>query len=370
MTAHSNPSPAIRPVRGEPEEEASFLGLANVLLRHRRLVVGWGLLVFALVVAYGLLSPRSFTARATFMPQTRKQSGGLSGMAANLGIILPTTEGGQSPAFYADLVKSRNILGAVVDSAVSYRTSEGMVRGSLIDFYESEGETAARRRDAAVRSLEEDIAATTVQRTGVVNLEVTMPQPALALEINRRLLDLVNQFNLRTRQSQAGEERRFTETRLAEVRQDLRAAEDRLQAFLQRNRDTRNSPQLMFQSDRLQRDVTMQQDVYTTLAQAYEQAKIEEVRDTPVITIVQQPELPARPDSRGLIGKGILGLLAGLIIGAGLAIWKAYAANTERLATSEAAEFAVLRRQALGDLTHPWRPLSQMLGLSRRRGAG
>jgi uncharacterized protein involved in exopolysaccharide biosynthesis len=264
-------------------------------------------------------------------------------------------------------VKSRSILEAVVDSQFQYQGDQGMVKGTLVDFYKSKGKTPALRRDAAIRKLEEDIEASTVQKTGVVNLSVTVRQPALAFEINQRLLDLINQFNLRTRQSQAAQERRFTERRLAEVRQDLRAAEDRLQQFLQQNRDIRNSPNLTFQGDRLQREVTMQQQVFTTLAQAYEQAKIEEVRDTPVIAVVERPEVPVRPDRRGLIGKGLLALLLGLVLGAGWAFAKSFAANSDRLTSGEAAEFAVLRRQAAGELLRPWRPLAQLLGLRRRR---
>jgi uncharacterized protein involved in exopolysaccharide biosynthesis len=282
---------------------------------------------------------------------------------------MPTTEASQSPAFYADLVQSRGLLGSVVDTPFEYETEDGTkLKGTLTDFYKSKGESPALRRDAAIRRLGDDVDASTVQKTGVVDLSVTVTQPALAVQINQRLLELLNEFNLKSRQSQAGEERRFTERRLGEVRQDLRAAEDRLQQFLQRNRDIRNSPELTFQADRLQREVTMQQDVYTTLAQAYEQAKIEEVRDTPVITVVQQAEFPVRPDRRGLVIKSILGLMAGLLIGAALAFWRSYTTNTASLATTEAAEFAVLRRQAAGDLLRPWRPLAQMLGLARMRG--
>ncbi len=350
------------------EEELSFLRLANVVLRHRRMVVGWGLLVFALVVGLTLYFPRTYTSRSSFMPQARKATNSLSGIAAQFGLAMPTSDGSQSPAFYADLVQSRGILGSVVDTPFEYETEEGgKSRGTLTEYYKAKGKTPALRRDAAIRRLGDDIAASTVQKTGVVNLDVTVPQPALALQINQRLLELLNEFNLRSRQSQAGEERRFTERRLAEVRQELRAAEDRLQQFMQRNRDVRNSPELTFQSDRLEREVMMRQQVYTTLAEAYEQAKIEEVRDTPVITVVQQPELPVRPDRRGLIAKSLLGLLAGLLIGAALAFWKSYTTNSASLSTSDAAEFAVLRRQAARDLLRPWRPLAQILGLARMR---
>ncbi|MBA2457976.1 MAG: hypothetical protein H0V43_03350 [Gemmatimonadales bacterium] len=342
------------------QEEISLLGLVNLLLRHRGLVLGAALLGFAVAVALSLLAPRVYTAHSSFMPQTRKAMASISGLAAQFGLALPTAEGGQSPAFYADLLESRAILGDVVTGSFEFTTEAGPTRGTLVDYYRSKGATPALRRDAAIRDLADDVTASTVQRTGVVNLSVTVRDPALAIQINQRLLDLLNQFNLRTRQSQAAEERRFTERRMGEVRGDLRTAEDRLQRFLQRNRDFRNSPELTFQADRLEREVTMQQQVFTTLAQAFEQAKIEEVRDTPVITVVQRPELPARPDRRGLVLKGLAGLLLGLLAGAGLAVWKAYAANLRLLPSSEAAEFAVLRRQAKRDLLRPWGPLARL----------
>ncbi len=367
MTAHAHSTPSsITPVRTDPEEGISVLGLANLLLRHRKMLAACALIGATLLSGITLLSPRTYTSGSGFMPQTRSAASSLSGLAATLGFTLPSTESGQTPSFYADLVESRSILGAVVDSTFEYQTPEGPVRGNLVEIYGSEGETPALRRDAAMRRLADEVEATTVQKTGVVNLEVTAEHPDLARQINQRVIDLVNQFNLRTRQSQAGKEREFTESRLDEVRDELRAVEDRLQRFLQRNRDYTNSPELTFQVERLQREVTMRQEVFTTLAQAYEQAKIEEVRDTPVITVVQPPELPVRPDSRWLVVKALLGLFLGLLLGAAIAVWKSYTVNSERLGSSEAAEFALLRRQAMGDLSRPWRSMARALGLARR----
>jgi capsule polysaccharide export protein KpsE/RkpR len=100
----------------------------------------------------------------------------------------------------------------------------------------------------------------------------------------------------------------------------LRASEDRLLAFSQANRRIQDSPDLIAQRARLERDVTMQQQIYTTLAQAYEQAKIEEVRDTPVLTVITPPEVPARPDSRRLAVKGALLTALLLLFGVGVAI--------------------------------------------------
>src|SRR5207245_3853543 len=118
----------------------------------------------------------------------------------------------------------------------------------------------------------------------------------VSLGIADRLLAGLNQFNLSARQSQAAAERRFVEGRLEEARASLRAAEDALQRFLQANRQIANSPQLTFQRDRLDRDVTLQQQLVTGLVQQYEDARIREVRDTPVITVIERPAIAVRPD--------------------------------------------------------------------------
>ncbi len=46
----------------------------------------------------------------------------------------------------------------------------------------------------------------------------------------------------------------------------------------------------LFEHDRLERPVSMRQELVTAMAQAYEQARVDEVRNTPVITVIDQPE--------------------------------------------------------------------------------
>src|SRR5438876_484305 len=95
---------------------------------------------------------------------------------------------------------------------------------------------------------------------------------------------------------QASQERRFLGERLDTARAELRRAEGALEKFLQRNRSYPNSPTLLFEHDRLQREAGLRQDVYSMLTQAYEQARMQAVRNTPSISLIDHPVPALRYD--------------------------------------------------------------------------
>ena len=366
-------SAPLRPVAGpglEDSEEISVLELLTLLLRRRALIVASALVTFAIVVGGTLAWPRSFTSESIFVPQQRKLPTGLSGLAAQFGVMLPNVDAGQSPAFYADLLGSRELLGAAVDTKYSYRSSSGRITETLVDVYRPWGPTEAIRRERAIKKLGDHVDAKAVARTGVVTLAVTTQSAELSQQVNQRLLDLLNEFNLQSRQTTAGAERRFTEQRLREVEADLRQAEDRLQSFLQRNRDYRNSPELSFEQDRLARDVTLKQTLFSQLTQAFEQSRIEEVRDTPVITIVEHPYLPVRPDTRYVLLKGLVALILGALIGVGLALGREFFGRAQQADAARFAEFLALRRQLGRELLRPWLPFKRSRQGPSSDGAG
>jgi uncharacterized protein involved in exopolysaccharide biosynthesis len=167
------------------------------------------------------------------------------------------------------------------------------------------------------------------KETGLVSVVVTTHEPQISLSIAKRLIDELIRFHMGLRRDQASAERRFVESRLTSQRSELKESETRLAAFLLRNREYSNSPELRFQHDRLQRDVDLQQQLLSGLAQSREEALIREVRDIPNISIVEAPQLPARPEPRGLIRRATFG---GLIGGAVGAFVIALAAAWERLA--------------------------------------
>ena len=348
-----------------PAAEASLLGLLNVLLRRRWLVILPAVVAFALAAGVTLTRPRTYTATAAFVPQARQSGGALQGISSQLGIGLAPTDPMQSPQFYVELVQSRAILQDLADTRYTFATDTGRITGTLAEIFRPSGPAPAQRRAQLIRDLGDQVEGEQTQQTGTVRVSVTTPYRELSPRMVDRILELVTGFNLQTRQSQARAERRFIEQRLGQVRAELRTAEDRLQSFLQRNREFGMSPALTVERDRLERAVATHRTLYTELAQNFERARMEEVRDTPVITVLEEPEVPALADPRGLLRNGVLALIAGGVFGVVLAFSSEYMRRLRDRDTGDYAQFLHLRRESLRDLTHPWRPVARLV---RRRG--
>ncbi len=331
----------------------SLVQVASAVLRHRYLVV---LVPMFLVLANigmmslsGRLTHRTYTASSAFAPQGRAATGG--SLAAQ--IAVGASGGGdpaQSPAFYVELIRTHPMLREVVMTKYIADSTRPQAKTLAEIFQDSPQLSPAIVEDAIARLS----AATSVShnaRTNVVVLSVSMPTPLLAQAVNARFLELINRFNLERRQTHAASERRFTEKRLEEVRVELREAEDRLQSFLERNREFRADPSLNFAHDRLMRNVALRSQVVATLAQAHETARIDQARDTPVITIVAHAEPPVFPDPRGLVRSVLLTGLVGTVLGILLALWRDHARFARLRSAEEYKDFDELRTEVATDLT-------------------
>src|SRR5262249_14467539 len=106
-----------------------------------------------------------------------------------------------------------------------------------------------------VRKLNGLISVRVSTATNIVTLDVDARHPELAAAIANRFIEYLNAFNTQSRQSQAGEQRRFVEQRVADGERELRDAEAELRQFYERNRSWQQSPQLTFEEGRLRRQV-------------------------------------------------------------------------------------------------------------------
>ena len=329
-------------------DELSAVTALNAILRHRRWVVGATVFVSALMLPIALTRPVTYTSTASFLPDvSRPGQGGMNNLAAQFGVNLAQTSGTASPQFYPLLIRNAQFLGRVADAPLRLGASDTTMSYAEAIGIESR-DTLVRRRLAA-EELQDAVVPTMEPQTSLITVAVTASSPKLAQQVCAQILRQVNEFNLNTRQGRAGAERKFVELRLAELRDDLRAAEERLQTFAKQNRDFSRAPDLQMMFNRLQREVLLQQQVYTSLAQNYEQAKIDEVRDTPVITVVSQPDYPIRPNGRGRMKFLIAGLAGGLALGIMLALLIDFVRGPNNRERSDVAELSRIMREIRAD---------------------
>jgi uncharacterized protein involved in exopolysaccharide biosynthesis len=347
--------------------DISLLALVNMHLRYRWLLILLPMFFVTVVASFSLTRPRTYSSWASFVPQTPQQQGlgGLAGVAAQFGVAVPGQKPGESPAFYAHLLHSPALLRPLVTADYEIGTAAVPGRGSLIRLFEIDDPDPALAEEKALEVLTRRLAVSRDRETGIVSVTARMETPHLAQHVVGRLFDLVNEFNLERRRSTATAEREFIEQRLAQAQQELRDEESRLGEFLRRNLQIGRSPELQFRLERLQQNVLMRQNVYASLAEAYEQARIDEVRNLAVITVVQQPTLPARPDGRRTVMKALVALILGFIVAWFLALVFELARRRGESEPDELREFEILRRQALDDLRRPLRGVGRVTTRSR-----
>ena len=308
-------------------DEISFLELVNVILKRRKLVVGLPLVVAFLTAIVSLVLPAKYTAGTSFISESESPGlgapSGLAGIASQFGFAIPGS-GASSPAFYADVLRSRTLRDQIL--LASFADPRGVKPGDsvpLLDILEIESDDERLRLEKGRKYLSGIVKVDVDNETDIVGLSVKTRHAALSADVANLFVELLNSFNLETRQSNAHQRRSFIETRVDEAGRELLAVEEKLKAFLESNRQFQGSPELQFQHDRLQRQVSLKQEVLSTLNREYEEARIEEVNDTPVITVVDRAVAPVQRSSP----KRKLNVMIALILGGVLGLFGAFGAE-------------------------------------------
>lgn len=329
-----------------PEGGISVLGVGAVLLRWRRTIILLGIGGAALGAVSGLTTTRVYTSTATFIPQgSESAQSGLALAASQLGVRMPSSGGPWGPPVYVRLLRSRALLEPLALDTLTVAEKGGQ-RTTVMELFGITGGSQPERVEQSVSALQGVIDAGEARELGGVRLGVTTPWPSVSVSLATRLVDGVNRFNLETRKSQAAAEREFVEEQSLVSERALRSAEDRLQSFLLRNRETAGSPVLGFERDRLQREVLLGQELHTSWLKAREEARIREVRDIPVITVFEAPRQPTVGQPRGTVGKAIMGGISGALLGLFIALASLAISRARTSSNAEAKEFFRLVEEA------------------------
>ena len=129
-------------------------------------------------------------------------------------------------------------------------------------------------------------------KTGIITLSVRAIEPNLAAQINKAIIEELDAHQEAYNKSKTSSTKKFISERLIETEKELVNVEEQLKVFRTRNRLIDNSPALMLEEQRLNREVSVLIGVFTTLKQQLETTKIEEVKDSDYVFVLDSPSIP------------------------------------------------------------------------------
>ena len=175
----------------------------------------------------------------------------------------------------------------------------------------------SRRENLAINKLLGMINVSEDIKTSIVTLNVKGSEPKFVAELNQVLIEELDTHQRNYNKAKTTDTKKFIQGRIIDVEKELMAAEEDLKVFRDRNRRIENSPTLKLEQQRLNREVTVLTGVFTTLKQQYETTKIEEVKESDYVVILDAPNVPifTSNSKREIVTIiGLLGVLLGIII--------------------------------------------------------
>ena len=272
----------------------------TIFIDNLRIIIGIPLIVTLLTTTYVFfIAQPIYTSVAKVLPisEDGSRSNGFSGMAAQLGINIPISIGGNVPwdEVYPEIVKSSDLLTQLLKE--KYNTNKyGLL--SLIEILIEENSLKkypeSERENRAISEFQKMINISKDRLSPVVTLEVSSFEPIFVADLSDRLIEKSGQIQRQLKTNRVRQKRLFIEERLSEVSPELKKMEKELREFREFNRNISGSPYLEMKVQEMGREIDLQNSLYVTLKTQHEKAKIDEIERDDMVQIIDGPNIPAK----------------------------------------------------------------------------
>jgi uncharacterized protein involved in exopolysaccharide biosynthesis len=315
------PSQNIEKSSGQSEDVSTrpnWIIMLSILWIDRKFIgiVTGSITILTAIIAFFVLT-EYFKSTAVILPDADKSKfsslgGGISDLAAMAGISVGGE--GSIAKLYPTILKSESVLKNVIYS--KYKTKKYADSIDLIHYWQIKDKSPEREYEVALSELRNALEVAIDIKLNVVSLSIETEDPQLSADILNKVIFMLDKFIRTQRNSNASEQRKWIEVRLSEVKEDLSNAENKLKEFREKNRMVIGSPQLLLEQERYMREVQINATMYVELKKQFELVKIEEIRTTPIISVMDYAR-PAAKKERPKKGNIILLSFIISIIGSG-----------------------------------------------------
>ncbi len=299
----------------------------------------------------GFMTPATYTASSTFLPQTAQAGGGLSGslggLAALAGINLnaPMAGGDIPPSMYATVLASEPFRKRILDAKIvvnrdslTYRnylenqpiSALGTIQeytiglpGKLIGALSNSEEQKEGLVEAGLQPLSDQeyklhntlagkISIANDKKEGIVSLTVVEGDPLIAAQVAKVTEDVLQDWIIEHKAKNAKAQYDFIEKQFETKQKEFFSIQDQLAGYMDRNQNVLSATYLT-RLERLQAEFDLVNTVYSELAKQKEQAAIQLSKDTPTFSILDPVKVPkekTRPKkSIYVLGTFFMGLI-------------------------------------------------------------
>ena len=270
------------------EEQPGLPSLAHILsmLWSSRRFIGYVVgVVTVLAVIISFILPKYYKSTATILPETEKSKigalGGLTDLASLAGVNVGE---GSLVKLYPTIIKSEWVLRNVL--LARYHSENFKDSVDLIQIWNIREATPELTYEKGLKILLELLDVSMDPRTSVVTVSIETKEAQLSADIVNEGAYELDRFIRTKRTTNASEQRKWVEARLSEVKADLANSENALKDFREKNRRVFDSPELLLQQERFLREVQINSTLYAELKKQYELVKIEEIKNIPIINVM------------------------------------------------------------------------------------
>lgn len=324
--SENTPSPS------NSEYEIDLRDIILPLWKARKQIITTAIIFTIVGGIIGFLTPATYTASSTFLPQTSQAGGGLSGslggLASLAGINLSTGAGGGgeiAPSLYATVLASSPFQKRILDSRINVdgdsmtyreylanRPSSGLstlqkytielpmtifslfseVKPSTESVSDSIGLIALPDKEYNLRnSLISKINLTVDKKEGFVSLSVVEGDPLIAAQVAKVTEEILQDWIIEHKIKNAKAQYDFIQKQFEAKKREFFSIQDQIAGYMDRNQNVLSSTYLIRYS-RLQAEFDLVNAVYSDLAKQKEQAAINLNKDTPTFSVLNPVKVP------------------------------------------------------------------------------
>lgn len=266
-------------------DNINFIYLIGVFVRYIKFIFIVPFVVGIVSIIYVLVATPIYQSAVTMYPITKDQGGPLKDLAVSLGMASKTD------GFYLhEVLKSRRISKKIIYNKYEVEGHKDSL--NLIQFFGfNEMEISENRKfEATLRAIKAVVNISDDKETGLVRISVMTKDKKLCRDIAEYYTIAVTDYLQNEQKNQIKQSVEFTYNRLIEVRAELLEAEDDLIEFQEKNAQAL-SPTLSLELKRKYKKIELIQNVVILLEKQLELLKIEEVRERPVVNILDRADI-------------------------------------------------------------------------------